>query len=118
GPGISVEKSAYAIHYAPDAPKPLIRERNLAGLEVERQKDNGLLRYVLKGVPAYVQEPLSPSPAAYAPRLSARLPNFQYKGYHAEIGDWGEMGLWLQQLFKGRDALDPTSQRTVQKLVE
>src|SRR5690606_6491297 len=60
GFGLSVEDSRYTISHPPDL-QPRVKESNLQGFPVERQQQNGLLRYIATGIPAFVQEDLAPS---------------------------------------------------------
>lgn len=117
--GVSVEQSSFTIRYPPNVPKPVAKERNLDDLPVERLEEPGLIAYTAQGIPALIREPLSPPFREFAPWVGARLPSFHYKGYHAQVDDWQDMGLWLQeQLFRGRDELDPGRIRAIRTLVQ
>src|SRR5690606_23306676 len=116
--GISVEHSSFSINYPPNVPKPVVKERNLDDIPLERLEETGLIGYVARGIPALIREPMSPTFGEFAPWVGVRLPSFHYKGQHAQVDDWRDMGLWLQQLFRGRDALDPNRLRAIGNLVQ
>ena len=115
--GIGVEQSSFSIRYPSNVPKPVVKERNLDHISLERLEEPGLIHYTAKGIPALSREPLSPPFQEFAPWVGVRLPSFHYKGQYAQVDDWGDMGLWLQQLFQGRDRLDPTRIRAMENLV-
>ena len=119
GYGISVEQSKYSVTYPSEDFRPLVKEKNLENVSVQRVDTNGVLSYVAKQIPAMEKESLSPSFQLVAPSLSARLPKFHYKGYDAEVYDWHDLGIWIQnELLSGRDELEEGTIAEVKNLVQ
>ena len=110
GYGVSVEKSTYKISCSSKNLKPIIKEQNLAGLDVKVNNEYNTITYVAKEIPAFLGETLSPSHHYILPRLSVRLPNFHFKGYSGTVNNWQDLGTWIQDiLLDGRDELgEPT----------
>ncbi|MCB0372211.1 MAG: DUF3857 and transglutaminase domain-containing protein [Muricauda sp.] len=119
GYGISVEQSKYSVTYPSADFKPLVKEKNLENVSVQREDANGVLSYVATQIPAMEEESLSPSFQLVAPSLSVRLPKFHYKGYDAEVQDWHDLGIWIQnELLSGRDQLEESTIAEARNLVK
>lgn len=119
GYGISVEQSKYSVTYPSAEFKPLVKEKNLENVSVQREDANGVLSYVATQIPAMEEESLSPSFQMVAPSLSVRLPKFHYKGYDAEVQDWHDLGIWIQkELLSGRDQLEESTIAEARNLVK
>ncbi|WP_127021624.1 DUF3857 domain-containing protein [Flagellimonas beolgyonensis] len=119
GYGISVQQSEYSIVYPSIEFKPIVKEKNLENVQVEKTDIAGSLQYSATNIPAMEAESLSPSFSLLAPSLSIRLPKFHYKGYQAVVNDWHEMGIWIQEeLLAGRDVLEENTVKEIQQLVK
>ncbi|MDC6361333.1 MULTISPECIES: DUF3857 domain-containing protein [Flavobacteriaceae] len=119
GYGISVEQSSYAISYLSNDLKPIIEEENLSNIVFEKNENQGTISYTGTNIPAMVAESLSPSFNAICPKLSVRLPNFHYKGFNAKVGNWKDLGLWIQkELLAGRANLEDATIQKVKELVQ
>ncbi|MEM7556820.1 MAG: DUF3857 domain-containing transglutaminase family protein [Cyanobacteria bacterium P01_A01_bin.84] len=115
----SVEKSIYAIQYDSEALKPIIKENRLSDLDVSVEEKPGMIVYKANNIPAIKRESLSPPFSAIVPKLSARLTNFSFKGYEAEVNNWNDMGKWMQdKLLEGRAALSEETKSKARLLVK
>ncbi|MEO0902384.1 MAG: DUF3857 domain-containing protein, partial [Bacteroidota bacterium] len=55
----------------------------------------------------------------FCPKLSVRLPRFHYKGYEANISNWRDMGLWIDEnLLSGRTELTDATVEKAKTLVQ
>ncbi|MGB5238787.1 MAG: DUF3857 domain-containing transglutaminase family protein, partial [Flavobacteriaceae bacterium] len=103
---LSVEKSIYEVRYEQPYLKPIIKEINLEGLQLEKDSTATTITYQVSNLSAIKKETLCPSLRNFAPRLLVRLKNFQYEGIAGDVNNWKEMGLWVQEnLLAGRDEL-------------
>lgn len=119
GYGVGLQQSTYKITYASENLKPIIKEQNLEGVTLNVTNDLNTTIYEATGIPAVSGEVLSPSYYYLLPRLSVRLPNFNFKGYNGKVDNWQELGHWMQDvLLEGRDELDPATIARAQNLVK
>ncbi len=115
----SVEKSRYSLKYSSNALKPVVKEVNLASLNVVKSDETGHLTYITDNIPAIKPESLSPGLAKIVPKLLLRLPNFHYKGHNAKVDDWKQLGTWIdRELLQGRTNLPEATMNKVKGLVE
>lgn len=103
---LSVEQSIYEVTYAQPNLKPIIKEINLNGLQLEKDSTATSITYQVSNLSAIKKETLCPSLRNISPRLMVRLKNFRYKGISGDVDSWKEMGHWVQEnLLAGRDEL-------------
>ena len=115
---VSVEKSYYSISYANPELKPEIKEFNLEGITVSKKEEEGLLAFESANISAIQSENLGPSFRNLVPRLKVRLKKFSLKGVGAQVNDWKDMGLWMNNsLLKDRAELNPNTVRMAEELV-
>ncbi len=115
----SIEKSRYSLKYSSNALKPVVKEVNLAALEIVKSDETGHLSYSVDNIPAFKPESLSPGLGKIVPKLLLRLPNFHYKGHNAAVDDWKQLGAWMdRELLQGRTSLPEATMNKAKKLVE
>ncbi len=114
----SVEKSHYSIAYANEVLKPEIKEFNLDRIEITKSDVPGKITYEAENIEAIKSESLGPAFREIVPRLKVRLKKFNLKGEEANVSDWKEMGVWMNNaLLKGQDVLEPATIAKVKGLV-
>ncbi|WP_422859105.1 DUF3857 domain-containing protein [Flagellimonas sp. S174] len=119
GYAVSVEKSIYSITYASQELKPIIKERNLKGFNINSLEDSNNITYTGKSIAALYREELSPNFNKIVPRLSVRLPKYAFKGINAEINTWQDLGSWMNKnLLDGRQELPMETKQEVIELVD
>jgi len=116
---ISTESSSIEINFSNPDLKPVIKERNLEGLGIEKKESAGSITYIAKNIPAMRDESMSPSFIDIAPHIKIRPVQFQYEGYDANISDWNDLGRWMHNnLLAGRDALPEATKDRARALVK
>ena len=116
---VSVEKSYYSIFYANPQLKPEIKEFNLESISVSKKDEAGKIVYEASNIKAIKSESLSPSFRNIVPRLKVRLKKFNLKGEEAQVNDWKDMGIWMNNsLLKDRALLGSNTIATARKMVE
>lgn len=114
----SVEQSHYSISYANSLLKPEIKEYHLESISSSKKEEVGKITYEASNIPAIKYENLAPSFRNFAPRLKVRLKKFSLKGVAANVADWKDMGIWMNNsLLKGQDELSPSMSAIVKRLV-
>ena len=114
----SIEKSYLEIKFQNLDLKPDVKEFNLENIAIEKLNEANTIVYKAKNILPMKFEALGPSLKELAPRLAFRMKNFHLKGEDASIGNWQEMGVWMNDaLLKDREVLDPGTISKVQKLV-
>ncbi|MGB5822381.1 MAG: DUF3858 domain-containing protein, partial [Saonia sp.] len=102
-----------------EALKPIVKEYHLSGITTSKIEETGRTVYKAENIPAIKQESLSPPFNTIAPKLSARLANFSYKGYDAQVNNWNDLGKWLDEnLLKGRTDLPENTKFRAKSLVQ
>ena len=115
---VSVEKSHYEIVYSNEGLKPEIKEYNLDGFDFQKDIAPGKVVYKAENIPAFKYEQLGPSFVDIAPRLKVRLRNFTLKGVEANVADWNDLGVWMDnKLLKGQDGLPEETIIKIRELV-
>ncbi len=115
GYDVSVENSSFQL-INPDKIPLRYSERNLGGLQVEKQNTDFELNYSLSNVPAYEYEVLSPSFESFSPRVLVALNDFYLEGVSGHASDWKQFGKWMyEELIAAHDEITPG---TVQKINE
>jgi hypothetical protein len=116
---VSTQKSSYKIIYSSADLKPLIKEKNLEGVEVKKIQSPNSIIYEASNIAAIKQENLSPSFAKIAPKLMVRVENFHYEGYDGSIKNWKELGSWMNHnLLTNRSELPEATKINVRSLVQ
>ncbi|NAY92349.1 DUF3857 domain-containing protein [Muricauda sp. JGD-17] len=119
GYGISVEDSQFSITYPSLELKPIVLEKNLSNISVQKKEEESKIVYTAKSLPALEEESLSPPFQSISPRLASRLRKFNYKGFEAEVNTWKDMGSWIDdKLLTGRTELDQETVTMAKTLVE
>jgi len=76
------------------------------------------LAFESANISAIQSENLGPSFRNLVPRLKVRLKKFSLKGVGAQVNDWKDMGLWMNNsLLKDRAELNPNTVRMAEELV-
>lgn len=115
---VSVEKSYYSITYANEELKPEIRELNLESIVFSKKDEAGKIVYEASNIQAIKSESLGPAFRDIVPRLKVRLKKFNLKGEEAEVNDWKDMGVWMNNaLLKNRAVLDEATIAKAKDLV-
>jgi len=115
---VSVEKSKYSISYASEDLKPIIKEYNLKNIDFIKSEDKNNITYEASNLIALESESLGPEFSSIAPRLAARLRNFYFKGNFAQVDNWKDLGLWVNnQLLTGRNELPEETKIKAKQLV-
>ncbi|MFS4456519.1 DUF3857 domain-containing protein [Maribacter sp. 2304DJ31-5] len=116
---VSVEKSHYEILYASPDLKPETKEFNLDDMAINKIDEPGRIVYEAANIAAIKSESLGPSFRDIAPRLSLRMKKFNLKGEKAEVHNWKEMGLWMNNaLLKNRAVLSEATINKAKSLVQ
>lgn len=114
----SVEKSRYSVSYDTPDLKPVILEKNLEDIAIDKKETNSSISYTATNILAIKSEILSPSFGKIAPKLMVRLKRFHFKGYDANVDNWKDLGLWVNnELLAGRDQLDEATKAKAKSLV-
>jgi len=114
----SVEKSRYAISYANTALKPIIKEKNLNLIAYDKKEGGNSLVYTAENLKAEKKEAMTPSFLKLSPHLAVRLSKYSHNGYDVTIDNWKEMGVWMNNLLEGRQALNQATKNKVLSLVK
>jgi len=116
---VSTEKSRYQITYGNQELKPVIKEKNLNGITIDRTETENSITYLATDIKAVKRESLSPAFSKIAPKLMIRMEKFHYEGFDASVKDWKEMGEWrYDNLLKGQDALPEATATKARLLVK
>lgn len=113
----SVEKSDLRI----ETPSSIdIRERNNFGGKLTKEIIGGKHVYTISmsNKKAVVYEPLSPSFDKIFPIMMTAPVDICLDSYCGNMSDWGNYGLWISTLLKGRDELSPDLVTKIQALVQ
>lgn len=114
----SVENSRWEIVYDSPDLKPIILEKNLAGLNISKKENNNSIVYTANNIPAVKYEGLSPSFSKMAPQLRTRIRNFHYKGYDGSVDNWSELGSWVNDnMLVNRNRLEESTIAKARDLV-
>ncbi len=114
----SVQKSRYSITYANASLRPIIKEKNLNLIIYDKKDEGNRIVYSAKNLKADKEEAMIPDFSKVSSNLSVRLPKYQIEGFDATIGDWKEMGIWMNRLLEGRQTLDQATKNKVLSLVK
>lgn len=115
---VSVENSHYSIAYANQQLQPEIKELNLENIVVSKKDEPGKVVYEASNIAAIKSESLGPEFRDVAPRLKVRLKKFNLKGEEAQVNDWKDMGVWMNNtLLKDRAVLDEATVAKCRSLV-
>lgn len=112
---LSVEKSEYILNN-PKAIPFRHQERNMDGLNLEKEISPTKLVYRLSDIPAFTSEKFSPDKSEFQPRLLVALEEFALVGVKGVAKDWKEFGKWQYDKLLEHDA--QISQATLDKLKE
>lgn len=116
---VSVEKSYYSIAYANKELRPEIKELNLESITVSKKDDAGKIIYEASNIQAIKSESLGPTFRDVVPRLKVRLKKFNLKGEEAQVNDWKDMGVWMNNaLLKDRAVLGDATIAKAKDLVD
>jgi len=110
---LSVEQTSYKL-INPEAVPFRFEERNLEGLELEKNNTNSGLYYKAKNISAVKNEVLSPDISTYTPQVLVALNEFALVGVEGKASNWKELGKWqYDYLLKEKTELP---QETILKL--
>lgn len=116
---VSVEKSHYEVSYSTSDLKPDVKEFNLEGISLSKVNEPDRLAYKAENILAIKSEAHGPTFSNIVPRLSLKIKKFNLKGENAEVNNWKEMGLWINNaLLNNRDILPTETIVRAGKLVE
>ncbi|MGI9550663.1 MAG: DUF3857 domain-containing protein [Aurantibacter sp.] len=116
---VSTQNSKIQINYQSPALKPVIKEMNLARVDVAKSETSTSITYEAKNIAAIKKESLCPGFIKIAPHIKIRPVEFQYGGYNAKINDWNDLGRWMHEnLLSGRDELSSVTKDRVLALVK
>lgn len=110
---LSIEKARY-IFKNPQAIPFRFEERNMDGLEVEREEAATRLEYSISNVPAFTSEKHSPDKSEFQPRLLVALDEFSLVGVEGSGNNWKDFGKWQYEHLLEHDAQLP--QATIEKI--
>ncbi|MEM6894184.1 MAG: DUF3857 domain-containing protein [Bacteroidota bacterium] len=114
----SVEKSRYSITYANTSLKPIIKEKNLELITYKKKEEGNRIVYTAENLQAEKPEAMTPSFSKLSPNLSVRLPKYNIDGFNATVSNWKELGIWMNNLLEGRQALNQATKNKVLSLVK
>lgn len=112
-----IQKSRYKITY-PLSLTLYKKEHNLEEYGVVKDEKEGSLTYIVENVPGIKPEAYSPSEAKIKPRVRFALSKFTYEGITAEVENWEEIGVWMNQnLLNGRATVDAETKAKIESMV-
>ena len=110
---LSVEQSSYKL-VNPKAIPFRFEERNLEGLELDKNNTTSGLYYKANNISAVENEVLSPDISTYTPQVLVALNEFALVGVEGKASNWKELGKWqYDYLLKEKTELP---QETILKL--
>ncbi len=116
---VSTEESKYTIVYNAPGLKPIIKEKNISGIDVSKTDVGNKISYKASHIEAIRKENLSPSFGKIAPKLLVRAINFNHEGYDASVQNWKDVGLWMHDnLLKDRGVLPEATKEKARSLVK
>ena len=116
---VSTEKSKYKVVFESPELKPVVREKNLEGLNVSKNETSNSLTYLADNIDAVKKESLAPGFKRISPKIMVRMENFHYEGFNAKVKDWKEMGKWTYtKLLQGRNQLPEPTKTKARSLVQ
>jgi hypothetical protein len=90
------------------------------GYAKEAEQENGgkkVYTWELWGRPAVKQEPFAPSWSKVEPAVRLASGEFEEGGYRGRLYSWGDMGKFVEDLYRGRDQLPEEAKRKVHELI-
>jgi len=116
---VSTEKSNVRINFSTADLKPILKEKNLEGVEISKKETFNSILYEAKNIGALKEESLSPTFRQVVPQLLIRPVHFNYEGYDATVNDWNDLGKWMYgNLLKDRGELPMATKSKVKAMVE
>lgn len=113
---VSVENSEYKLLNSANIPFRF-EERNFEGLEIEKKNTQFDLHYIIKDLPAYRRENLSPDLNNFSPLLLVALNEFSLMGVKGKASNWKEFGQWqYENLLKGNNVLPQSTIKKIENL--
>jgi hypothetical protein len=91
------------------------------GYAKEAEGGNGgkkVYTWEMDGRPAVKQEQFAPSWSGLEPAVRLASGEFEEGGYRGQLYSWAEMGKFVEDLYRGRDALPEEAKRKVHALID
>jgi transglutaminase-like putative cysteine protease len=115
---ISVQNSSYIIKYPFDF-TIRSKKKNLESIDLNIEKNEGVMSYELKNIGALKPEQYSPPLRELLPVILFASNEFQYEGVNAKVNDWNSMGKWFNDnLLSGRSRVNEETKNKVLELVK
>ncbi|NJN78682.1 MAG: DUF3857 and transglutaminase domain-containing protein [Saprospiraceae bacterium] len=115
---VSVEKSEFEI-ITPEEIKVRYKLKNI-DIEpvVKTEKGSNYYNFSVGNIPAFVDEPISPTEYAVLPHVFFAPNKFAMADYEGDMSSWENLGKFSYDLNKGRDELSDDMKKTVADLIE
>ncbi len=113
----AIERASYTI----DIPSTIPIQFGVRNIDVEPTEEvrgnRTVYSWVLKDIPAMKREPNGPQYAEIAPYLVVSARDFKISGKQGSLESWSSLGLWIHELWKGRDVLPQAEIDKVKALI-
>lgn len=116
---IFVKESDFTIS-VPVTKQLRLKEINMDSvIKTESQiKDIKTYKWKLKNRPAFICEEYSPSIYESTPNVFSNVGIFNYEGFTGSLDSWKSYGLWMYNLYKGREVFSDKAMLEIQNLVK
>jgi len=84
--------------------------------EVKKSQDREFYTWSVRNLPAIPSEPNAPSRSAVLPALLTAPDQFQWGAYQGSMASWKDYGIFMHELFKGRDVLPESVRQEVRRI--
>lgn len=115
---IAIEKSSFKIIW-PESMEIRFREKNLPeGCKKEAKADGKrIIEWTIDSLPAWKDEPMSPSLTSVTPKVTCAPTTFIYDGSTGKMSTWEELGQWAAGLNAGLDRLSDARTSEIKGLI-
>lgn len=116
GYGSGIKQSAFTIDIPIDQ-KFSYRNLNIQLQPKEtREKQRKIFKWQVENLPAIQKESYSPPSYAVLPKILFAADQFEIEGYKGSMANWKDFGVFIHQLYQGRDKLPETTRQEIQQL--
>lgn len=84
--------------------------------EVKKTKDREFYTWSVRNLQAIPSEPNAPPRSAVLPVLLTAPDQFQWDAYQGSMASWKDYGIFMYELFKGRDVLSESVRQEVRRI--
>ncbi len=115
---VIVQSSKFEIE-SPSDMEPRILQKNIADSSFKKNVVDGKSRmtWEFKNVQPVDKSLRSEDALKYLPIINTSPSKFEYDGYQGDFSTWDDFALWIETLNKGRNDLDTTVKKEIERLV-